>query len=354
MRSKLKYLFVLLKRTIQAYGEDKVPRLGAALAYYAVFSLAPLLLIATAVAGFVFGPEAARGEIVAQFDSLLGESGARLVETMIEQAYQPAQGILASVLGIGSLVLGATGVFNQLQGAMNVIWDTPEKETGGILNTIKDRLLSMTMVVATGFLLLTSLVVSAGVAALSRYLTAWIGPGAATFIGAASFIISLLITAVMFALMFKYLPDTEVEWEDVWVGGTITAVLFSVGKLLIGLYLGNASVGSTYGAAGSMAIVLLWVYYSAQIFFLGAEFTYVYANETGSRKVQAVRVPLSAHNHQVEVEGIDAPQGSPERDDVFEPKRETVGTTAGEGQPWLGWILGATIAVLLYLVRSRD
>ena len=284
MKSKIENVFQLLKKTYQAYSEDKVPRLGAALAYYAVFSLAPLLLIAVAVAGFVFGPEAARGEIVAQFDSLLGENGARLVETMIEQAYQPTNGILASVLGIASLVLGATGVFNQLQGAMNVIWDTPAKETGGILNTIKDRLLSMTMVVATGFLLLTSLVVSAGVSALSRYLTAWIGPGAATFIGAANFIISLLITTALFALMFKYLPDTDVEWDDVWIGGAITALLFSVGKLLIGLYLGNASVGSTYGAAGSLAIILVWVYYSAQIFFLGAEFTYVYANEAGSHK----------------------------------------------------------------------
>lgn len=292
MKTFFSRLVQVIKKTFQAYSEDKVPRLGAALAYYAAFSLAPMLLIAAAVAGFIFGPEAAQGEIIGQFRSLLGENGAQLVQTMLEQAYQPAKGVLATVVGLGSLALGATGVFNQLQQAMNVIWGVPRKKSAGIWGMVRDRLLSMTMVVATGFLLITSLLISALLAGLDRYLRTWVGPGAAVYLSAFNIILSVVILGLVFSLLFKLLPDARVRWSDVWLGGLLTAVLFTVGKYLIGLYLGNASVGSTYGSAGSLAVLLVWVYYSSQIFFLGAEFTNVYADRFLNDEIPRIEPPI--------------------------------------------------------------
>ncbi len=279
----------LLRETYRAFSQDKVPQLGAALAYYTAFSLAPLLIIAIAVAGLAFGPEAAQGEIVGQFSSLLGETGAELIQTMIAQAYDPGRGLLASFIGVVTLLLGATGAFNQLQQAMNLIWDVPQKQSQGIMNTIRDRLLSITMVLGTGFLLLTSLLLSAAVAGFSRSISNWLGEGAEVLIIGGNTTITLSLTTVVFALMFKYLPDGEIQvsWWDLFTGAAVTAALFSLGKLLIGLYLGNAALGSSYGAAGSLAILLVWIYYSAQVFFLGAEFTKVFAGakeESGETK----------------------------------------------------------------------
>lgn len=355
--------FRLLKQTFQAYSADKVPRLGAALAYYAVFSLAPLLIISIAVAGFVFGPEAARGEIVGQFRGLLGETGARLVETMLEEAYSPARGILASVLGVATLLLGATGVFNQLQEAMNTIWDVPAQEQGGLIKTLKDRLVSVALVMATGFLLLTSLLLSAGITALSRFLTDALGPSASTLLGTINFTLSFLITTVMFATMFKVLPDSEVRWGDVWLGGALTALLFSIGKLLIGLYLGNASLGSTYGAAGSLAILLVWIYYSAQIFFLGAEFTYVHAHQTGpwqaaaGSAVMPIKRPgaVRPSNGQAPITSSLSPEALENRPATTRhtspgalPASRDLGS-----RPWFGLLVGAALALLLYFLDAR-
>ncbi|MFP3853240.1 MAG: YihY/virulence factor BrkB family protein [Anaerolineales bacterium] len=268
----------LIKRTFEEFSRDKAPRLGAALAYYSAFSIAPLLIIAIAVAGFVFGQEAAQGEIVSQFRSLLGETGASLVQTMIAEAYQPARGVIATLIGIVSLLLGATGAFNQLQQAMNEIWDVPAKAASGLMNTIRDRLLSLTMVFGTGFLLLTSLVLGAAVNALGRGLSGYLGPGTEALILVINSTVTLVLTTLIFAAIFRYLPDQppKAPWSDLLFGAGLTAVLFTVGKFLIGLYLGNASLGSAYGAAGSLAIMLVWLYYSAQVFFLGAEFTKVY------------------------------------------------------------------------------
>jgi membrane protein len=274
--------FGLLKAAVMEWNEDKAPRLGAALAYYTIFSLAPLLIIAIAVAGLVFGQEAAQGQIVDQFRALVGQSGAELIENMIAGARRPSTSILAAGIGLVTLLVGALGVFGQLQDALNTIWEVMPRPGRGIPGLVKDRLLSLTMVLGVAFLLLVSLVISAGFGALGN----WIGrqlPGLEALLDIVNVVVSFGITTLLFALMFKYIPDAVIAWGEVWIGAVITSLLFTLGKLLIGLYLGNSSIGSSYGAAGSLVLLLLWVYYSAQIFFFGAEFTQVYAHRFGSR-----------------------------------------------------------------------
>jgi membrane protein len=276
----------MIRETFSEWSEDKVPRLGAALAYYAVFSLAPLLVIAIAVASLVFDQAEVQRGVVEQVGGLVGSEGAGLVETMIQNAQRPGTGLLATILGVGGLLLGALGAFGQLQDALNTIWEVKPKPGGGVLAILRDRLLSLSMVLVVGFLLLVSLVVSAGLSAVGNFVAGLL-PESELLLQVLNFVLSFVVITVLFALMFKYMPDAKIAWGDVWIGAAITALLFTIGKVLIGLYLGNASVTSSYGAAGSLAVLLLWMYYSAQIFFLGAEFTQVYANRFGSRVVPA-------------------------------------------------------------------
>ena len=264
--------------------EDKAPQLGAALAYYSLFSLAPLLVIAISVAGLVFGEEAARGQVVGALNEFLGQDGAEAVQTMIQNANKPAASTLASVFGLAMLLFGASGVFGQLKDSLNTIWEVKPKADRGIWGTLRDRVLSVAAVLGAGFLLLTSLVVTTAISALSTYMGS-ILPGSDAVWHIVNLVVSFGIITVLFALMFKYLPDVKITWHDVWIGAALTSALFMVGKYAIGLYLGHSTIGSVYGAAGSLVVVLVWMYYSAQILFLGAEFTQVYANRYGSKIV---------------------------------------------------------------------
>lgn len=282
MGEKLKTVFDVLKQTGREWAGDKSPRLGAALAFYTVFSIAPLIVIVIAIAGLWFGREAAQGQIIAQLSGLVGDQGAKAIAGLLEAADKPRQGIIASVIAAITLLFGATGVFVQLQDALNTIWEVKPKPGLGIMGFVRKRLLSLTMVFGIGFLLLVSLVVSAGLAAAGKWFESVL-PGGEELWHILNFFISFAVVAVMFTLMFKYLPDVKVAWRDVWLGGVLTALLFTVGKFALGMYLGRSSVSSAYGAAGSLIVLLLWVYYSAQILFFGAEFTQVYANRFGKK-----------------------------------------------------------------------
>jgi membrane protein len=274
----------LLKETFSDWTEDKAPRLGAALAYYAVFSIPPLIVIVIAAIGLFYKGDVT-GAIQTQIASLVGDDTAR---TMLETAQHRdrAGGTLAAVFGIGLLLFGASGVFAELQDALNTIWEVQPKKKGGVLSTIKARFLSFTMILGTAFLLLVSLILTAAVSALGGMLSAWL-PFGESVAKVMDFAISFGVVTLLFAMIFKILPDVKLAWSDVWIGAAATAALFTVGKFLIGLYLGSGGVGSEYGPAASVIILIVWVYYSAQILFLGAEFTQVYANRYGSRVVPA-------------------------------------------------------------------
>lgn len=281
-----KNLLYLLRTTFEEWNSDKAPQLAAALAYYTVFSMAPLLIIIIAVAGLVFGQSAAENQIVSQIRGTVGEQSAVLIQDMIKSASRPAAGVLATIIGLITLLLGAAGVFGQLKAALNTIWNVPTAQgpggLAGILYTLKQQFLSFTMVLGIGFLLLVSLVLSAAIAAVSNFVNnnVSIPPIVWEII---NFIVSFGIITLLFAAIYKVLPDARIEWQDVWIGAALTSLLFTIGKMLLGLYLGRSSVASSYGAAGSLVVVLLWVYYSAQILFFGAEFTQVYANRFGSK-----------------------------------------------------------------------
>ncbi|HEY9882794.1 MAG TPA: YihY/virulence factor BrkB family protein [Thermosynechococcaceae cyanobacterium] len=282
---KPKAIVGLLKETFQEWQEDKAPRLAAALAYYTVFSLAPLLIIAIAVAGAVFGEDAAQGEIVGQIQGLVGREGAKVIEDAIENANKPESGGgIASLISIVVLLFGASGVFAQLQDALNTVWEVQPKPGRGIWSFIRQRFLSFSMVLGIGFLLMVSLIVSAVLSGLSTYMSHLI-PGVDFIWEILNFVISFGVITLLFALIYKYLPDVKITWNDVLIGAVITALLFTIGKTVLGQYLGGGSFGSAYGAAGSLVIILAWVFYSAQILFFGAEFTQVYARRYGSQIV---------------------------------------------------------------------
>jgi membrane protein len=275
-------LFQLLKATYSEYGKDKVPRMGAALAYYTIFSLAPLLVIAIAIAGFVFGAEAVQGRIMGEIQGLVGSESARAVQTMIQSAHKPAHGIIATIVGVAVLLVGASGVFSEMHDALNTIWKVDTTSKTGVWNLVKSRFLSFGMVLGIGFLLLVSLLLSAALSAAAGYLERFISiPPAA--LHAVDFLFSLFFIAVLLALIFKLLPDVKIAWSDVWVGAALTSILFTAGKFLIGFYIGKSVTMSAYGAAGSVVVILAWIYYSAQLLYFGAEFTHVYSRECGSQ-----------------------------------------------------------------------
>ena len=280
-------VWVMFRQMFEAWSDDYVPSMGAALAYYTLFSLAPLLLIVIAIAGLVFGQDAARGEIEAQLRTLMGEGSALAVQEMLTSVRKPAEGITATIIGVCLLLIGATTVFGELQDTLNRIWKVPVRsKVGGWVALVRSRLLSFGMVMALGFLLVVSLVFSAALAVAGR----WWGP----FFGewqmlatVADALSSFIVVAILFAFIYKTMPTVHIKWGDVWVGAVVTAVLFTLGKSLIGLYIGHSGAVTGFGAAGSLVVVMLWVYYSAQIFLIGAEFTWIYANTFGSRREQA-------------------------------------------------------------------
>ena len=284
----------LIRKTISAWIDDYAPSMGAALAYYTMFSIAPLLLIIIAVAGWVFGAEAARGEILEQLEGLMGNEGAAMIQVMINSASEPEKSATAAFISIIILLIGATTVFGELQDALDRIWQASAKEKkGGLFALLRARFLSFGMILGISFLLMVSLVVSAGLSALGKWwepmFVGW--EFVAQFI---NFVVSLALITVLFALIYKIMPRVTVAWRDVWIGSAVTSLLFTIGKLLIGLYIGKSGVASLFGAAGSLVVLLLWVYYSAQIFLLGAEFTWVYAHEVGSKRDGVL--PLPAEN----------------------------------------------------------
>lgn len=277
----LKTVLSLLKQTFTEWQEDKAPTLAAALAYYTVFSLAPLLIIVIAIAGLVFGADAAQGQIVGQLQSLIGKDGAETVQELIVKASEPKSGMIATLVGIATLLWGASNVFTNLKEALNTIWNVSPPPGRGIWGFFQDRILSFAMILGIGFLLLVSLVISALLAAVSYWLNGLLHLPVGIW-QIVDFAISFGVVTLLFALIYKLLPDVNLAWNDVWIGAAITSVLFTIGKSLIGIYLGGSGVASTYGAAGSFVIILLWINYSAQILFLGAEFTQVWANRYGS------------------------------------------------------------------------
>ncbi|HZW90404.1 MAG TPA: YihY/virulence factor BrkB family protein [Myxococcaceae bacterium] len=283
MPAALGNVVTVARETVSRWSEDKASTLAAALAYYAVFSLAPLLLIAIAVAGLVFGERAAEGQLYSQLAGVIGDGSARAVQRLVANLHQQKTGgIVATVVGVATLLFGASGLFVQLQGSMNTIWKTSPPPAEGIRGFLRSRLVSFSMVMAMGLLLLLSLMLSAVGAYVSAYLPQGVGLSRALDV-----MVGLVLATLLFAMIFKVLPDTTVSWRDVWFGALVTAVLFTLGKIGIGLYLGRASVASSYGAAGSLVILLLWIYYSALILYFGAEFTRVYSTRHGSRRLYA-------------------------------------------------------------------
>lgn len=263
--------------------------MGAALAFYTILSMAPLVILVVAVVALVFGHSAAQDQILGEVRNLIGPEGAIAVKTTIQHAQEPSAGLFASGLGILTLFFGASGVFLELRSALNTIWEVPPAETLGIGALIKQRFFSFGMVLAIGFLLLVSLVLSAALAAAGQYFADFL-PLPEFVLGIVNFLVSFFTIAVLFGLIFRFVPDKTIGWRQVWLGALATAFLFTIGKALIGLYLGKASVGSAYGAAGSLIVVIVWVYYSSQIFFFGAEFTHTLAKHQSRELRRAHRV----------------------------------------------------------------
>jgi membrane protein len=274
----------LVKGAVSAWVDDYAPSMGAALSYYTVFSLAPLLLLVISIAGLVFGEEAARGEIFGQVAGLMGADAAKAIESLLASVNKPAKGAAATIVGIVLLLIGATTVFGELQDALDRIWRAPARErSAGWWKLLRARLLSFGMILGIAFLLMVSLVLSAAIAALGKWWDGFFG-GWETVAQIVNFVIGFLLTAGVFAMIYKIMPRVRVRWHDVWLGAVVTALLFSIGKFLIGLYIGKSGVASGFGAAGSLVVIFVWVYYSAQIFLMGAEFTWVYARTFGSMR----------------------------------------------------------------------
>ena len=288
MKKLFSNLPTLLKLSYQGWKEDRASRLSAALAYYTIFSLGPLLIIVIAVTGLFWQKEAVQTQVMNQVQGLVGAKGGAFVSDLLTSASNPTRGIIATIIGIITLILGALGVFNELHNSLNTIWDVKEEEPEGFVEVIKkvifSRLLSFTMILGIGFLLLVSLVISAGLSAVQQTMGNWF-PFSEFILQIINLVISIGVITVLFALIYKFLPDAEIAWRDVWLGAFVTALLFSLGKTLIGIYLGNSAIASSFGAAGSLVLLLVWIYYSAQILFFGAEFTQVYANKYGSKIV---------------------------------------------------------------------
>ncbi|MDB5826346.1 MAG: Ribonuclease [Variovorax sp.] len=280
--------FDVCKKTVKAWSDDFAPSMGAAISYYTMFSLAPLLVLVIAIAGLVFGAEAVQGQIATQLSGLMGEDTAQAVQGMVESASVSNNGLWASVLSVIVLIVGATSVFGELQSALDRIWHVPEAEKpSGVWGILRARVFSFGLILGLAFLLMVSLSVSAGLAAFGGFIGGLL-PGEEALLHTINLVVSLAVTTVLFAMIFKLMPTAKVEWRDVWIGSAVTAVLFEIGKFLIGLYLGKSGMADSFAGAGSLVILLAWVYYAAQIFLLGAEFTKVYARAHGSARDEQV------------------------------------------------------------------
>jgi membrane protein len=340
----------LVKAAAKAWSADYAPSMGAALSYYSVFSLAPLLLIVIAVAGMVFGEDAVRGEIFEQLHGLVGADASQAIEGLLASANKPAEGIASSVIGGLLLLVGATTVFGELQDALDRIWRVPMRErASGLWSLLRSRLLSFGMILGIAFLLMVSLVFSAAIAALGKW---WAGAGGAWEVAAQAInlVLGFALTTAVFAMIYKLMPRADVRWHDVWLGAAVTAGLFTLGRFLIGLYIGKSGVASTFGAAGSLIVVFVWVYYSAQIFLIGAEFTWVYANTFGSMR----------HEPKAALQATHAPPGLPAVGDVpmtpspaaaqaVPPARRR---STGSGQIWAGLAVVAGGMLLRWALRK--
>ena len=290
----LRTTLALLKQAVLAWWNDQVPSKGAALAYYSMFSIAPLLFIVITVAGVIHGPDAVRGVVFEQVADLMGQNGAEAIREMLANVSEPDTGGWAAMVSTALLLFGATTVFGQLQAALDSIWEVPEQAKAEKHNAVwafvKGRLLSFGLVLALAFLIVVSLVLSAALSALGKWWGGVFGEWE-TVAHFVNLVVSFAMLVLVFAAIYKFMPRARIEWRDVWVGAAVTVVLFTIGKFLIGLYLGKSDVASSFGAFGSLIVVMVWVYYSAQIFLLGAEFTWVYAHHSGSRQAAPAHPP---------------------------------------------------------------
>ncbi|MDB6064866.1 MAG: Ribonuclease [Pedosphaera sp.] len=327
MARRLKLFWSLIRTTAEAWLDDRAQKLGAALAFYTALSISPLFVIFFFIVSLWFDAASARAQIFAQINDLIGPQGGKALQAILENPHHQGTGLIASVSAFATLILTSTGLFLELQDDLNIIWGVEQKPGHALRGFIKHRVLSFTMVIGIGFLLLVSLLVSAALAALDKYFSELI-PTAATLWQVVNICVSLGVVALLFALIFKVLPDVEVAWSDVWVGAAITAVLFTVGKHLLGLYLGRSTIASAYGAAGSVIVILLWVYYSAQILFFGAEFTRVYACRLGKRAEPAPYAQWIANDSTRPFGGRKGPSGGVER------QREIVRRVSEQVESW--------------------
>jgi membrane protein len=331
-------LWTIIKETVQDWSADKASRLAAALSYYTLFSIAPLFVILIAIIGMIIGSQSTvQSQIHTQISNLMGTSAADTINGMISNTNKGGAGIFATIVGVVLLLLGASGLFGELQDSLNTIWNVKQAPGQGFMATLKNRVLSFGMVLVIGFLLLVSFVVSTALSVLGTFFQGLLpGPGYALLFQVLNIVVSLLVVTLLFGLIYKVLPDVDISWKDVWVGGLVTALLFTVGKYLISLYLARSTTTSAYGAAGSLVVILLWVYYSAQILFLGAEFTQVYARHYGKEIVPtrgAVRIGSEER----------AGKGLPPKTSERQPARAPSGASGnlayatipvtGEGQP---------------------
>jgi len=281
-RSPLRPVWDLLSETYQEWRKDNAQTLGAALAFYTTFSMAPLLIIVIAILGVILGKETVQVEIFRRTQELIGTQGPYAVKMMIEAAYRPGSGLTATIFGVLVILIGSTSAMVMLKQALNIMWGAKPDSKASVWNLVKERLLSFVMILVIGLLLMLSMMVSIAISFVAAFLQNWV-PVPVFSIQMADWGLSILLITLLFAMMFKILPDVKIGWSDVWVGSAFTAILFTLGKFLFGLYLARSGISSAYGAASSLAIILIWVYYSAQVLFIGAELTQVYANRYGSR-----------------------------------------------------------------------
>ena len=354
-------LWDMLKESWHEWNKDKATRLGAALSYYTLFSLAPLLVIVIAIAALVFGREAAQGRIVAEIQGVVGEASAQAIQRMIEKARAPTTGIVATVLSLITLILGATGAVNELKDTLNTIWHVQAPELG-LWGTVKARVISLAFVLGLGFLLLVSLVVSAVLSGISAFMSHLVSsPWLIHFWQGVNFIVSLGVITVVFAMLYRFLPDTAIPWRDVWVGAGLTALLFVISKSLIGLYLGKSSIGSAYGPAGAIVLILVWVYYASLVFLFGAELTEVYARRHGSRASASAAEDHAVgeeqlHNRSlyqppvIRATAIQAPVAAPVRR-IQGPMHPVAGDTAY--RPYMTAVFAVVLGMVLLKVRRR-
>ncbi len=305
MKEKFKFIWEFLWDVFNKFIDDKCPKLGAALSFYTIFSLAPLLIIAISVAGLIFGEKAASGQIVGEIKDMVGNESAVLIQDALRKVSFSSANIIAIIMSLVTMIIGSTVVFVELQDSLDMIWKVKPKPGGNFLKSLlKDRIKSFGIVLGTGFLLLVSLMVSSVISALSSFINEKFISLPVLLLDSIDIGISLMIIFILFGMIFKGLPDVELEWRHVWIGSIVTAVLFVIGKYLIGLYLGQSTLGSTYGAAGSLVVLLLWVYYSAQILFIGAEFTQVYAEKLGEG-IKPRKHFMKYHDESLALEAMD-------------------------------------------------